>query len=240
MDFKQLERNPEYISKLIVTNKDGSMSCKKPLTIMFPKWFEVKELAIISKVIKVVGYFAIIVDNKFSVSKVASLIQLGNGIVNTISINGDEYYSVSFKENSSFISYNKIMVENAVAGKLLDSFTMRGNVPVYFNYNDTLTCLENCSYYAGSGYTNNQDVLQLITSLLSRYKDDNEFFYRDVIRTTEDLKTKEVEYVSLYSVSFAASSTFSKLVGSYFTEGVNSALITNSTEVDKVEELLRG
>lgn len=239
MDFNVLKKDRDYILSNLYASKSNEFLTKKPLTIVFPKSFEEKGLAVISKTIQVVGYFAIVIDDKFHSLKLPMMISLGRGIVKEIKINEDSYYAITFKENTPFISNNKSVEDTSLTETLLDMVIIRGNIPAYYNYDDLLTFFENNVKFANVKYLKRLEVLQLITALLARDKNDPKIYYRNTLKEFKDIQTKPVEYVSLFSVSFAANSTFSKLVGSYFTEGVNSSLINQSKEVNRIEALLR-
>lgn len=239
MDFNALTRDKSYILSNLYMSKANEFLSKKPLTLVFPKTFEEKELAVIAKTIQVVGYFAIVIEDRYHVLKLPMLITLGRGIIREVKINDDYYYAITFKENTAFISNNKSVEDTSLTETLLDTVIIRGNIPAYYNYDDLLTFFENNSKFADAKYLKRLEVLQLITALLARDKKDPKIYYRNTLKEFKDIQTNPVEYVSLFSVSFAANSTFAKLVGSYFTEGVNSSLINQSNEVNRIEALLR-
>ena len=64
-------------------------------------------------------------------------------------------------------------------------------------------------------------------------------YYRSVINNRSDLKKNPPVFIPLRSVVYGATNTTNKLAGSYFNEGVISALVSPSTRIEPIEELLR-
>jgi hypothetical protein len=239
MDFTKMKRDPDYIKSNLVLAKDGSYFSKKAITLVIPKRFEEKGMVVVAKDALVIGYFAMVIDNKYSVSKISSMVPIGPSLLNIVKINGEDYYTFSFKPFDTVITYYRLVQNNQLPYSILDEIVNRGNIPAYFNYLDVGTVLDSAKYYSNTNYSERQDVIQLIVSLLARNKANVDEYYRHVVKDFDMATKVDPEYVSVYSVTYAANSTMSKLLGAYFSEGVNSSLITDNTEVDKVEELIR-
>jgi hypothetical protein len=156
-----------------------------------------------------------------------------------VKIGEDDYYTFTFREMEVVVSYNRLVLNNQLPYLILDEIVNRGNVPPYYSYRDIGTILDSGKMYSGVDYSERQDVIQMFIALLARDSANPEQYYRHAIKDYKYMDEHNPEYVSLYSVSFAASSTFSKLLGAYFSEGVNSSLITDNTEVDRIEALIR-
>jgi hypothetical protein len=81
--------------------------------------------------------------------------------------------------------------------------------------------------------------LELIIGTIARSNKDLYTYYRSTLQTQQDLKTKPVVYVPFKSVSYSATSTAGKIMGSYFDEGLTSALTNDNNGSEGVEIVLR-
>ena len=84
----------------------------------------------------------------------------------------------------------------------------------------------------------NPEVIQLLTSLVSRNVNNRLQYYRSVVNTRKDLIDNPPAFVPLKSVMYSATNTVNKLVGSYFSEGVVSSLLYPTTRVEPLERIL--
>ena len=63
--------------------------------------------------------------------------------------------------------------------------------------------------------------------------------YRDKLKSMDDIKTNPPSWVPLRNVSLGSVDTYSKLMGSYFEEGLTSALADKSKKMTRIEKVLR-
>ena len=85
----------------------------------------------------------------------------------------------------------------------------------------------------------NPEVMELIASMVSRNQKNRLEYYRHTIQNRDELKTNPPLFVALRSVSDSATNTTNKLGGSYFEEGLTSALVNPTERVERIEDLLR-
>ena len=79
----------------------------------------------------------------------------------------------------------------------------------------------------------------MIVSIISRDPIDKTIYYRNSIKNEQFVKDINPEYVSLSNVLFSATSTLTRLTGSYMSEGIVSALVNESQREERLEALLR-
>ena len=154
-------------------------------------------------------------------------------------INEVSYYEFYFEANSILIETTHLVRRNLLMFNVLDEFMFQGNVPWYIEYEDLGKLLDTSEYHADSRVGQNYEVTELIASFLARKKDDRTKYYRTVIENFADLKKTPPVFVALKSVFYSATNTLNKLAGSYFNDGVVSALVTPTQNVERIESLLR-
>jgi len=111
-------------------------------------------------------------------------------------------------------------------------------VPWYLDYNDLGHIFDTASSHAGANVGTNPEVTELIVSIIARNSKDRTQYYRSCINSLEELKTNPPVFISMKSVPYAATNTTNKLAGSYFGEGVVSALVSPSEKRERIENLL--
>ncbi len=111
-------------------------------------------------------------------------------------------------------------------------------MPWYLDYNDLGHIFDTASSHAGANVGTNPEVTELIVSIIARNSKDRTQYYRSCINSLEELKTNPPVFISMKSVPYAATNTTNKLAGSYFGEGVVSALVSPSEKRERIENLL--
>ena len=82
-------------------------------------------------------------------------------------------------------------------------------------------------------------MIEFIASMISRSKEDRTKYIRLFADSYDDVKLEKVDFVPLKSVFYSVSSTLNKIAGSYFTDGVTSALVQKSEKAEKIERIIR-
>ena len=187
----------------------------------------------------IIGYFALILDNKYySVCRMPARIQTEPDLINTIKIRQEEYTEFLYHKGSNIISNTNVIKNKTLIYPIYDEFISNAKVPWYINYRDLGALLENDSLYAGVKMGNNRAVFELIVATISRDAKDLNKYYRHEINSMDELNTKP-SIVKLMDVTYSATNTTAKLIGGYWEDGLTSALITPTEELEDIEALLR-
>ena len=123
--------------------------------------------------------------------------------------------------------------------QLFDEIASRAHIPWYMNYEDLGRILETAKYHANANVGTSPEIIELFISLVTRSPKDRHMYYRQVVKTDDDLKRILPDYISVRDVEHGATNTSTKFAGSYMDDGVISALSTPSTRVERIEGLLR-
>ena len=104
-------------------------------------------------------------------------------------------------------------------------------------YEDLGKLLDTSKELANSDVGKNQDVIEFIVSMISRNKNDRTINIRHILNSYKDLH--DISYVPLSSVFYSVNTTINKLSGSYFNDGIVSALVKKTDDTSEIEKILR-
>lgn len=232
-------RSPEHIKKILVKNSSGIYSAGEDLSIYIPTRYEDKGMIRFGEENYIVGVFGLFSGSHYSVSKIVGMVNIGSPKLTKVIIDEIEYYKADFTKGQVVIKRDKIITSNKIPFRLFNDIISRGYVPFYLNYDDIGTLLNTGKKYSAVGFCDKVDVFETITSLIARESSMSEKFYRQSVKGYDDLSKQPPQMNALYNVNYSASNTLSKITGSYFTDGVTSALINSTKKVERIESILR-
>ena len=240
MDFSKLQRNPRAVMTELITRPDNSVITKNGCKIYFPVRFTEKQLAEVGMDNMCVGIFPIVVQDKYySVLLVNAIINLRPIEVNKVKYEEVEYYELVFEPGSVVIETLSLVQEGKLLFRIYDEFFAKGKIPWYISYEDLGNILDTSKSIAGADIGGGVEVVQLLTSLVSRDSSNLNRYYRTIVQSKGDLMKNPPKFVPLKSVMYSATNTVNKIAGSYFSDGITSALLTPSERVENIEQILR-
>ncbi len=218
---------------------NNTLVALKDIKIQCPQRFAEHGLAKIDVETKVVGILAYIVEDKYyAVTLVNAMIQLSPTETNRIMINGVPYYEFFFAKGSTVIPNLNLVKQDTLVYNIFDEFLSKGRIPWYIDYFDLGRILSTAKKYAGTNLAENQEVLELIVSMISRVPDDRTKYYRSSIKSLKDIQERPPIFTPLRSVRYGATNTTNKLAGAHFSDGLTSALIDPAERVERIEGIL--
>lgn len=240
MDVSKLIRNADKVHAALKELNDGSLVAVKECKIYIPLRFTECGLAFVGVETRIVGIYAIVVDDVFyGVSNICALVPITPTSTLKVTVGDEEYFEFTFEAGSVIIPNLNLVKTDTLAYRIYDEILSKAKVPWYMGYNDLGSIFDTANYHAGANVGNNQEVTELIVSMLARNEKDRHVYYRSIIKTAADLEKIKPVFTPLRSVQYAATNTTNKLAGSYFGVGVNSALVSPATRVEHIEKLLR-
>lgn len=240
MDTTKLIRDAARVHACLEELPDGRVLAVKPVRIHIPARFAERDLAYVGIENYILGIYAIIVEDQFyGVSLVNAMIPIDPTETNRIKINGDEYFEFVFPAGSTVFKSLNLLKTDTLTYKIYDEILSGGRIPWYVAYEELGKLFDTALYHAGANIGTNQEVTQLIASLVARDSKDRTKYYRTTIENLSDMITNPPVYVPLKSVEYSSTNTTNKLGGSYFSLGVVSSLNDPSDRVEKIESLLR-
>lgn len=239
MDFSKLIRDPAKVHSCLRELPDERLVALKPLKIYIPVRFEERNLASIGIETNIAGIYAMVVeDTYFAVSMVNAMIRIDPTSTVKIMIDDTEYYEFFFEAGSTIMPSVQLVKNDTLVYRIYDEIISKGRIPHYLNYMDLSRIFDTAKFHAGANIGTNHEVTELIISLIARDSKDRHRYYREICTSEEVLSESTPAFIPLRSVTYAATNTTNKLAGSYYHEGVVSALVSPSTRVEKIEALL--
>lgn len=240
MNPKELIRDASRVHGCLKELPDGRLVTTKGCKIYTPTRFAERGLASIGIETHIVGVYAIVVEDKFyGVSMVNAMQRIEPTSTIKVVIGDEEYYEFSFEPGSTVVSSVQLVKTDTLVYKIYDEIIAKGRVPFYLGYTELGKLFDTALYHAGAKIGTNHEVTELIISMISREPSDRAKYYRQTVQSMADVQTKPPAFIPLRSVTYAATNTTNKLAGSYFKEGLTSALVSPADRVERIEELLR-
>lgn len=240
MDITKLKRDPTKIHADLKKLNDGTIITQAGCKIYIPQNYEDKKLVVVGVETYILGIFAIVLGDQFyGVSIAPAMMRVEPDEVNTIKVDDEEYMELGFDKGSVVIADKNLVQDNKLLFSVYNEFVAKGSVPWYFNYEDLGNLFRLSQYYTGSKLGANHAIMELIAATICRNPNNPKQQFRHIIDTKADLLKYDPRVIKLNSVTFGATNTTSKLIGAYWEEGLNSALIQPSQQREPIEDLLR-
>lgn len=236
--MEHLKRDAGYVSSWLKEVGDQLLTTK-PCKIQIPVRFNNRGLASIGSETYISGIYAIIIDDRYAVSNIPTMINITPTSTVTTTIRDEEYYEFSFDAGSSVIGNLNSMRRDSIIFSIADVLMIKGYIPWFFNENDIATIFMYADKYADSQVGVNMLANEIIASLMTRLKSDKNIYYRAVIKDRKDMLTNKPAFIGIQNTIYGPSNTLNKLAGRNFSDGVPSALINTTDTMEHIESLLR-
>ncbi len=238
LDVRTLKRDPDSVKKLLTLVGD-KLVVLEDADIYVPVRFEIADLLTISTTISVIGIFPIVIGKSYTLCNVNAMITIEPTFFRKVDIDDAKYYQFHFVKNSPILSQTELVKSDAVIFSIFNEFIAKGNVPWYIEYEDYGRLFDTAKEYAASNIASSPELMQLLVSMQSRSRSNRTVYYHTTIQSYNQLKKDPPVFIPLKSVVFSASTTLNKLAGSYFKDGVVSALANPTERVERLESLLK-
>lgn len=240
MNVESLIRDPARIRAAIKKLPDKSLIALQDIKIQCPARFAERGLAEIGAETRITGHIAYILEDKYyAISLVNAMIQFTPTETNRIKINGVDYLELFFEKGATISPSLMLVKVDTLTYRVYDEILSKGNIPWYLSYLDAGKIFNSVPKHAGAKIGENQEVTELIVSLIARDQNKREVYYRSVVQSLTDVRTKPPVFVPLRSVQYGATNTTNKLAGSRFSDGVVSALVSPAERTERIEKILR-
>lgn len=224
----------------LTVNEAGQVITKRPCRIQIPVRFTEIGLGEIGIRTFAYGLFPIIFDtDEYAVINVNAILELRPFKLTATTIDEVDYHEFHFEAGQVLIQTTDLVKRETLLYNVFDEFIFKGKLPWYAQYDDVGKLFDTAEYHAGSKVGQNTEVIEFIASMVTRSKEDRSKYIRTVASTYADTSLDKIDYVALMSVFYSVKSTVNKIAGSYFSDGVVSALVSPSERVEKIESVLR-
>lgn len=234
-----MKRDAKYIQFNLQQTKSDILLTKKESIIQFPKRYEQRGLAQIGSFTQVFGIYCIIMDGRYGVVSIPSMMETSPNRISEVEIDEVPYYNFHYDAGSPIIDNIKVIRKDLLIYNLMEEFILKGNIPWYIQYEDLGVLFNKAKEFADSNAGEDYAVLEAIAAYVSRSNKNRSVQIRHEIKSKKDLESMNPAYIGLYgNVFYAAPDTVSKLAGSYFQDAIVSSLVQPSNKVSHVENLL--
>ena len=212
----------------------------KPTRIYVPARYLDRGLAETGTETYIVGIFAMSIDDKvYGTNIVNAMMQIEPTSFSTVLYNDEEYIEFYFEPGSLIFFNTELVKSDTLVYKIYDEIISKGNIPWYLDYIKLAHIFETAPSHANANIGRNREIVELIISLITRDSKDRNKYYRQTLKSMDDLKTRPPVYISMKNVVYAATNTLNKVAGSYMQDGIVSALVNPTERVERIDELLR-
>ena len=233
-------RDAQQVLAQLKENSAEQVIAKVPMKIMCPVRYSEIGLGQVGIDTYVYGLIAIILDSGvYTVMNACALIAIDPYKFTITTIDEVDYHEFYFEAGDVVIKTLNVVQQESIIFKVFNEFVFQGKIPWYVSYRDAGLLLSTAKQYAGSNAAQNPEVLEFIASMITRWKEDRTKLIREVATKSSDFLDSNLDYVGLKSVFYSVKSTVNKLTGSYFKDGVTSALVNPTDSSSKIEKILR-
>jgi len=238
-NIKDLRRDGDYIRNLLKDSKEYILTTKD-LYIVLPTKFIDRGLTSLGTTTITTGIFAIIDPdtNKYSLSAIPSKVTITPSEIDYITIDDKPYVAMLIEKNNPLIDFKLLIKDTSAAYEIFELFYIQANIPFFIEYYDLDKIFNNLLYYTGSKAGNNLLVYEILTSIIARDKSNLKNSFR-LKANDETIKKKEYLFRGLKDINNVVSSVISKIIGSYFKQGLTSSMTLDNKEVTTLEHALR-
>lgn len=226
-----MKRDKDFVKSSIKKKDDGYYTTKKTI-IEFPKWYQEKGLYEISDNTFLFGIFAMIVDDKYSVARIPTIVNTTPLMVKEIEREGEVYIQLIYGPGDRIINGQDVLMQPFLSYEFFSGFFMLAKMPWYIDYEDPIFCMDNTLKYAGNNLGANSVGNEILSMFVARQGVDKRKFFRSEPKGTP-------EFVGLMDVRYSALSTINKIAGNYPEESLVSALINKEAKPTTLENHAR-
>lgn len=201
--------------------------------VYIPQRYSVHDLLFIENDVRTIGIFEVRINNETYPVVLPAILTMCPSDTYRQKEDNVEYWVLKFHRGDIFIKNRTLIKQSFIVPALFEEYLVNGNIPKFFRYKDLATLFDEAQKTCGINLGVAHVVLELIYSHLSRDRNNltKQYRYTD---------QKEMPYyIGLKNVAYATSSATSKIVGSYFADGLNAAIVNPSDKNYTVEDMLR-
>ena len=233
LEVANLKRDPSKVHAALKEHQ-GKVIAVKPVSILIPAKYKEQDLVRIDVTISIVGVWCMVVDEKYyGISLTNSRMNIAPSIINRVTMLDVDYIEFKFLPGDEVFTNIELVCEPTIVYAIYNEVIGKGKTPWYISLNDMSQLLDTSDEFGMAQLGTRHSIHEMVTASRCRQKDDRAKFHR------HGKSTDPYVMIPLKSVMYGASNTTAKIAGSYFSEGLNSALVNPSTRKEKIETLLR-
>lgn len=234
MEARDFNRDSGKVLGQLKELADGSIVTQADCVIYMPKRFEEVNLAVIAEEISILGIVAICIGSNYGVLSVTAMVTITPAKTNVVKFGDAEYYEFEFAKGDTVLTSTDLIRSGTLPYYIYNEFMAKGRVPWYMSLADMCKIYSTAKTHTNVKVGDNHVIVEMIIATLARNPDNLMEYHRHMAKPS-----LVPTFIPFRSVTYGASDTTSKLMGSYFDDGLDSALVNPADEVETVEALLR-
>lgn len=236
----KLQRNAKAVYEQVFKNDQGQLITRVPCKIQIPVRYSEVNLSQIGLKTFTYGLFALILESgEYAVTNVNCMIELNQSRLGVTTIGDVDYHEFFFEADSVVFKTMTIVQRQTLMYNVMDEFVFKGKLPWYVEYNDVGKLFNFAKKYADSNVGQIPESMELLASMIARKKEDRTQYIRVGSTEYPDFGLDKIDFVALTSIFYSVHSTVNKIAGSYFNDGIVSALVNPAERVETIEKILR-
>lgn len=240
MDFDIKNRKRDIVLEAIHEDeKTHKWTAKQNLKIYFPKRYLNGKLGNLDERFNTVAMFAVVLeDGSWDFHSACSIIPLTPKTSSLVKINQVDYYELGWEAGDVICPNLNLVQRSNLAFEIYDEFITKTRLPPYMDSIDHSNLLDSLQPFTGVDLGANFALLRIYNATTSRNPKDRTQPARELYEKQSDFHMMEVDRIALRSVAYVADNTSSRLLGSYLAQGLNSALVNPSENIEEIEQIL--
>lgn len=203
------------------------------LEILIPERYERYGCLQIEEFVMTMGIFDMIINGTQETGMfLPAMIRIEPSETEKVNIGATTMYKLTLKKGDVFM-HMEVVKDGKLAYVIFDNFISLAKQPKFFDYRLMAFIFDVVVRITGIRFHVDHAVFEMIFAYLCRDPDNPGVQYRYTSMTKDPL------FLSLKHAARMAESTTSKLLGAYFEDSLDSALINEADRSNEVEELLR-
>jgi len=240
MEPSKFVRDAAKVRAALTVQADKSVTTAKSLKIYIPERYVEKKLAVIAAEIYILGVFAMVVDDRhYAVSTTNAMMRIKPSTISTVKFDGDSYLEFEFEPGSVVFATTELIKTDTLVYYIFDEFIAKGRVPWFIEYEDLAKIFESAEKHAGVALGKQHSIIEMFAAAIARDAKKRSSYYRHSLAPRASAADEAPLFIPLRSIVDGATNTTAKLMGSYWNDGLTSALRNPSEKTERIERLLR-
>lgn len=207
------------------------------IKVFVPQRYEIHDLYLIGEYTSVLGLFQIEVEGEPHLYNLVlpAMVDMQPSTILPWHSTQDEvdYYVLTFRKGDVFIKSLTVLKQGFILSKLFKEFVTNGHMPPWMSYDQMASVFDVTQVVTGKTLPVPHSCFELMVAHCCRDPKSPNIKYRFTSMREKPL------FLGLRDVTNVRDSVTSRIVGSYFMDGVNASIVNKSEHRSEVEDLLR-
>lgn len=204
------------------------------LEVFIPQRYQDKGFLTLGETVSTLAIFSMRVNDKEEIGLLLpASITMSPIDISEETINGEKFFICTLNKGCVFHNSNLLIQNGNIGFFMWNEFLALGHMPKFITYKNIISLFDNLGKIAGLNLNVSHAILELVYAHMFRNPKKMTQFFR---HTTMDF---EPVMISLHDVAYGATTTHSRIFGSYAGQGLNSALLNQETKNNELEDIFR-